>query len=509
MADGWSRAEVLDAGGSLPKPRDSHVGRCVTAVVPAYLYRVTVPLPPRRPVNLFERLVLSLARSGEAGAAAIQDHASLPALFAERLVHDLERRGFLDVRGSITERGAAVLEGEEEEEEPRFDVRYVLQDAIGGQLMPGGLTLEECDDLVVAGDDVLRARRSDQRSRTTVVLEATAGGQAFGPPSVSEVLDAVPAALKGLGVEFLDPRPTRCRLVVTAHAPTWAVDPHDWIILPPHCTALSHAWRSHTYDLLSKAAATSDDLREAIESMMHNSLPDPSTLSEFERAARYVRDALGEAVARRPGLQRYLVGLQTGLYRAEAISRRESRRESNVEWELLEAMEPASTSAGRAAENSLKAILKTHPYQGVPATTTVPNGAAGAEKREAWERNADLLSHALDVLGYAEHPKGGAPHGLVSACQDVRGASDGSGKRKLRSMIVMATLQATQEEAHPLRSAAAHHPTLIVDLDEVASRRNPATHDDDDEARTLSLQTLRDDADVIFRLARIALDTTK
>src|SRR5690606_38312242 len=111
MDAAWYNAEVLDLGGRMPHPRARHERRCLLVVVPAYAFRVSVPVPPQDPVNVFERLVLALVQAGVDDAAGIRSASLLPVRFADRLLRELGTRDLLIASGALTERGRDALTG--------------------------------------------------------------------------------------------------------------------------------------------------------------------------------------------------------------------------------------------------------------------------------------------------------------------------------------------------------------------------------------------------------------
>lgn len=487
----------------MPHPRSRHERRCLLVVVPAYAFLVSVPVPPRDPLNVFERLTLAFVRAGVRDATAIGDASSLPEPFTERLLHELRGRDLIGGSGALTERGLAALSGAPPGDAPFYDHRYVLRDGLMGTCLPGTLTQETYRALAEAGDDAFRWRGRDVRVRGIHTLKPTLG-ERLPAPTPEEVRSFLPHAVSEAPIDYVDAWPTPCKLLVTVHFPPGAVDSEDWYVRPPSeaVRAVPVPWAGGLRDVLAGAVEQAPLFRSALTELVDDLMDDPHDLGPYDRAAREVRRRLGPTVASIASLHRYLIGMQKGLYSAEALEARGQRSDVNVQWELLDVLEPASVYAGRALEASLKALQDSHPYEGLPAPSR------SSSKHDAFNDNQALLTQALSELGFLPHPGGGAPNAMVAACWGLNEGRPAGRRPSLRALLAMAVLQATREDRHPLRLAAERHPRLIVQVDEVAARRNPAAHDADEEARALTLDELRDDADVVYCLAEIALSLT-
>ena len=501
METAWYNAEVLDLGGRMPHPPARHAGRCLIVVVPAYSFLVSMPVPQQDPLNVFERLVLALVQAGVGDAEAIHATSLLPVRFADRLLRELEQRDLIDASGALSERGRTALSGGPPGEPPMYDHQYVIRDELTGTCLPGALTQETYSALAEAGDDAFRWRSRDSRTRSVHTLKPILGEQ-LPPPTPEEIRAFLPRAVSEEPIEYVDTWPTPCKLLITVHFPPGAVDSDDWYVRPPSegVQAVPVLWAGGLHDVLAEASKYHSPFHSALAAFTNDLMDDPHDLGAYERAARDVRSRLGPSVASIASLHRYLIGMQKGLYGAEALEARGVLSSGNVQWELLDVLEPASIYAGRALEASLKALQDGHPYEGIPAPSR------SSDKQDDFNDNKALLTQALTELGFHHHPGGGAPNALVAACRGLNVGHLPGGRPTLRALLSMAVLQATREERHPLRLAAQRHPRLIVQVDEVAARRNPAAHDADEEARALTLDELRDDADVVYCLAEIALN---
>ncbi|GAA3201672.1 hypothetical protein GCM10010468_14980 [Actinocorallia longicatena] len=117
------------------KPPDDRSNRICVAV-PAWAYRVTAPVLPRRGLDLFEKVVLGLCQSGLREPAAIGARIGLHPMLCRHIIDQARYRGLLEPAGELTAPGLHALRTGSVAEETSWSVRYVFQSPDDGDLWP-------------------------------------------------------------------------------------------------------------------------------------------------------------------------------------------------------------------------------------------------------------------------------------------------------------------------------------------------------------------------------------
>jgi hypothetical protein len=103
---------------------------------PTYAWKVLVPITTQRPLNVFQRAVLKLVRSGEHEVMKIADMLDLSPDLIELVILELEDEGCVTTAGKITQRGKDVLDELVSDDDEEFRVVHVFKDALTGEVWP-------------------------------------------------------------------------------------------------------------------------------------------------------------------------------------------------------------------------------------------------------------------------------------------------------------------------------------------------------------------------------------
>ncbi|MEU6431139.1 hypothetical protein ABZ860_35030 [Microbispora sp. NPDC046973] len=110
--------------------------RRIHVTVPAWAYRVTAPLIPRRGLDLFQRVVLGLCEAGVRTPDRVSELTGLHVRLCAYVIDTAKRDGLLDRGGEPTERGRAAMRTGSTDEDTEWAVRYVFYDPVTGDLWP-------------------------------------------------------------------------------------------------------------------------------------------------------------------------------------------------------------------------------------------------------------------------------------------------------------------------------------------------------------------------------------
>lgn len=103
---------------------------------PTYAWRVLVPTTREHPLNIFERAVLKILRTGELDVSRISEMLELSPELVGLILLELEEKHCIKVGGAITQRGIDLLEDLVSESHEELQVVHVFTDGITGEVWP-------------------------------------------------------------------------------------------------------------------------------------------------------------------------------------------------------------------------------------------------------------------------------------------------------------------------------------------------------------------------------------
>lgn len=102
---------------------------------PVEIWAVQVP-PPGSGINVFQEAILGLLASGVRDLPELAKQLALDKdLVAFILAQELQPRGWIDQRQTVTEKGRQALQGQTDPDQP-LDVKYAFRDRLSGQWLP-------------------------------------------------------------------------------------------------------------------------------------------------------------------------------------------------------------------------------------------------------------------------------------------------------------------------------------------------------------------------------------
>lgn len=180
------------AASSLPRARflafgDISAGRPddrVYVTIPAWSFRATAPLIPRRGLDLFQRVVLALCQAGVRAPDRLHELTRLDARLCAYVIDQSRKEGLLDGTGNVTDLGRAVLRSGTVDNDTEWAVHYVFYDPVTGYLWPRTVgRLPDAEVVEVTAKDVVVDLGTAGRPGKVRALRMRMDGVTYGSPS--------------------------------------------------------------------------------------------------------------------------------------------------------------------------------------------------------------------------------------------------------------------------------------------------------------------------------------
>jgi hypothetical protein len=423
---------------------------------PVLAWRVVAPRPRPRRLNLFERAILGLRRSGETHAESIAERLLIDRDLAAHISLELQGMDCLDARGMLTERGQRMLK-EDESEAIEQTVGWIFTDPFSGDVWPrfhaGELPYAETE-LNERGRPVLLSGSvgNPRRNRAFAVLPWPNEPIRESQPRAEDVLRAVRAHRRQHAweeepevadapslqrVSFVSDDPTAHLLALRA----WPDEARDWHVDDPFGLGESAKLRRW----LEARFTTQPALRDWVVPPPDGDLVSADLKSLAVRAAWDVEARI--PLANKEGLFERLVAMQRALLETGLPDCPDDK------WDDV------TVKAQRAVERMLHDLRESHPPRAMLAQDVALNEL--------------LLNDLAKTAGFhTPLPPSLARvrHGKVQNAAQYGGGS-------LRPLLVLALLSTAGLDQHPLRRAAAEAPDLLHRLDAVATVRDSSAHE--------------------------------
>jgi hypothetical protein len=430
---------------------------------PVIAWRVLAPVPRDHRVNVLQRAVLGLARGGIVAIHEMASRLRLSPDLVALIVQELLGLKFLNRQGELTPQGRTVLE--EIEGEPPVDMRvgHVVADAFTGKLWPrfmvGDLPIVDTvpDDggwpIMVSGSI---GKPWEDRTRTVLPRQDAIVRQ----PEPREILEAARRHRRqrhlldlsdGQGVprmnqvSFIDdmPRPHFFALCVRRHsAGEWTVD-----------DPFGHGESFEHRERIEQRLDGDPSLRLWLAPLV-GTVDGQATLTTLQVDARWkVDERLTIAMRQQERLYELTVAMQRALLEAQSPGAPADK------WDDV------LVKAQRAIERCLAAVNTQFRDRRSPAFSKLLKDD-DVFNREYLNRLAKRLKFDAPL-----------PANLVGVRRGKVQSAEQSTAGSLRPLLLVAMLHAEIAEHHPLRTAAASAPSLLHQLDALATGRDRAAHD--------------------------------
>lgn len=472
---------------------------------PVHAFKLLIPTPRNRALNLFQRAVLDLCRAGMRWPEQISARLELPTDLVDFLLDQLRDIDLLDQAASPTERALRLLA--EEDEPPEIEeVAWVFVDGLSGRLWRrlrrGELPVTDCADLpdqqhsvrlrrgTIGNPRFDNARYLWPDGRAPVVLRPSARdiikaarshrrrAMAFRQEwekANPDVLD--PNLLARQGVRVLSPVGEPTFITVCLFAPDDAGQ-RSWMVTDPCGLGVSDLLRPTINDL---AQQDQQGMRRLIERLTGEAWQVDETelaqvLDDAARAAgERVRLRLGEAVDLLPvEALGHLAGAEEALAHAHAGGPGMAR-----------ALEDAYGKAHTALETVLGWLVGLYPDPELLAALT-PDP----------EHNADLCMNVAVILGFETTDE---TRRLLRVSRAVVKGALLDGNRSLPGRLTAALLATRLHHPYPLAGLGRDCPWALALMARFQQLRNRGQHFSE---RPPNLAEASADQDRLFDLLR-------
>lgn len=488
---------------------------------PARAYRVVAPRVRQRQLNVLQRAIMGLCRTGAHRVDEIAAHLSVHRDLVGHIISELDDRGYLDKHGLPTEHGVRVLE-EDSFESEEMVAGYVFQDPWSGELWPRFVeSLEYCEREFNAkgfASVLLGTTGKPRRHHLFTVLPRAQLTPST--PNAAAIVQAVSLHRKGLRfregndhddepvgsyvasnvqidrVSFIEEKPQPVFLLTYLYVPESGADATDWHASDPF------------------GFGQSARLRRRVEAVMHddpglfgvvNRLVGETLHASYEEQHRWL-----EAIQLQAGLEidrRLTVGFRTHSVFDQMLELEAARQEMRS----LDCECPARriNEVLRAGSKVLEAVFAwiatLHPLGDIWKRVYVRR----FDRREGRQRFvpqpnrkicAATYKGAFHSLGFTARIPGAF---LKVKPEQVRSVSEFGDSWRLRPLVTATALLAQRDPTHPLARAASIAPHLLIDIETVAAAGGEAGHAN---ANSVAPQLAEQHVDKVYDVVSVLLD---
>jgi hypothetical protein len=445
------------------------MGRRRALLWPVLVWHVIYPTPVRSALNIFQKTILRLARSG---CVSSKDQALMMGLSSDLVAFIAEKelgaQQLLDSSGRPTPKGVAAIQGDEDADKD-LRIGYVFQDAVTGALMPrfseGLPEIEAEEDGPEAWPRFVLSRATGREIRPFCVL----GHRQHPPPTSQSLLDAYhtyrfhyrqrevgevvdsdqsPSKVNLRGIEAIGAEPQAMQLLIWVQA------------------AEADGWR----------------------------VRDPFNVLEF---APWLRQSVEVALPVASGLGKYLEAVLASDLRSNSSEGQSAELTARVELEMLS--RPWVLAAPEVAEQMEIVLRRSYQISATPSPLPEDLNSLAIETQKLGEaalkwclrrwpvdrrrlpRREEMLSMSvawwLDFyanLGLPCLTQGAIQRLAQQKWADVETALK-SGKRSLKALTAAGVLSSIEHLDHPFRRFTAEELALET-LFQMADERNAAGH---------------------------------
>jgi hypothetical protein len=465
---------------------------------PAWAYRVVAPSPRRRKLNTFQRAIMGLCRAGLNNNERVAEKLAVHQDLAAFILIELTELGYLDSYGIPTERGLAVIAGDEDDDHDLV-CGFVFQDPWTGELWPRFVEqLNYCEleyrdngfPQLVRGSKgkrrlqsafmVIPDRIPDPSRPTPKQVMLAVAGQRRAIRQVNQL--AEPEDEHDVEVDLSPVRLGRVSFIEDQAAPVFlttyfyltgktgnVADSKDWYACDPFGMGTSNRLRRSAETVMQGKRPLLDVVDRLVAGGVHGGIEEHRAYFEL------LRMKASRAVDRRLSLNirvssAYEELVEMELQRQHAISLGRSCGDTQLKAGLrgcLKSLE--ALFAGMAQDYPLGDIWRRVYVERTNKKTGRCDWVPFDERKLI---RAEFLK-AAEQVGFSSS----VPESFLNVKPgQVRNVADRGDHWRLRPLVAATLLKAQEDAEHPLRSAAARDPNLLADIDKVAEAGGAAGH---------------------------------
>lgn len=459
---------------------------------PAWMFHAVAPRVRSRRLNVIQKAVLGLCRSGVSSSDQIAKPLGLHSDLASFICEELRQKGMLHANLAITDRGTETLL-EETIDSHDSVAGYIFSDPWSGKLWPRFVeTLDYCEvsdtdesnskiefgstgspfsrqalrvasnafdwPPTPASSEIVRAALSHRRMLRNGSQSADEENPLSSSTSVTEDISRA---------SLVTERPEPVFLLTFVYCPSLDSSDGEWHAADPFGLGSSPALRRHIERQMQTDKALASKVRKTIGKSLHENLANYREWTERIRqdAALSLDSLFGFGIRRLLGYED-LLAIETAKHQSEYLGGDISQ--GNIRQTL--------TYGRRALEALLVQVAKTFPLKGIWKQTYASLGGRflPISDRAFLESKFNAAAGAVGfTTPLPESLLGVKPSHIRSVC-------DYGEAWRLRALF-MATLLAARDCAeHPFRLAAADSPGIPTDFETIAAAAGEAAHHSSD-----------------------------
>lgn len=487
---------------------------------PAWAYRVIAPRVRQRKLNVLQRAIMGLCRTGVHRIDSIAECLSVHADLVAFILSELSNIGYLDQHGLLTEQGMRVLE-DDSFETHEMVAGYVFQDPWNGDLWPRFVeSLDYCElEFNENGfpSVVLGPTGKPRRYRTFTVLPRSHISPST--PSAAAIVQAVAQHRKGLRfkdaddrdneilgnfvasgvqisrVSFVEEKPQAVFLFTYLYVPESDAGATDWYVCDPFGLGQSVRLRRRVEAVIHDVPGLFDVVDQLVGETLH---------ADYKDQLRWL-----EAIRLKAGFevdQRLTVNFRTHSAFEQMLELEAARQEMRSLGQ--DCPERKINEVLRAGVKVLEAVFVSlavsHPLGNIWERVYVSRFERHTGKQRLMQQQdryvySATYEGAFRSLGFATP----IPEAFLNVKPgQIRSVAKYQDSWRLRPLVTATALLAQREPTHPLAQAAARAPNLISAIDDIASLGGGAGHANYD---SVAPQLAEQHADKVYNIVSILL----
>lgn len=462
---------------------------------PAWAYRVVAPRVRDRQLNMFQRAILGLCRSGINDPEIIGNKLSLHPDLAYVIMRELHSLNLLTQEGMTTKRGVQVLD-EEAFETHDMVSGYVFQDPWTGDLWPRFVErFDYCDlEMDQRGFPVLMLGTNGKPHRQSAFMVFPDSGLSPTKPLPEKVVAAVATHRKALKfnngsaswedeafsefvptnerierVSFVEENPLPVFLATYLYLPDAADDAQGWYIADPFGMGASARLRRRVEQVMQDQP----NLYKVVNRLVGRKLSEG--LEEQKQWLEMLRQSAELEVEQK---------LSLDIRRHETFSCLVNMALAHQEVKQLADHCPENKindvlrSGSKVLEKMFSELQNRYPFGDIWKRVYAERiDRQTGERRLEQQQDKRLLSEIYKSAAVAAGFSGSIPKSLLSVSPgQIRSVVEFQDSWRLRPLISATLLLAKENEGHLIREIASKYPQFLLDCEEVAKRGGAAGH---------------------------------
>lgn len=486
---------------------------------PAWAYRVVAPRVRDRQLNMFQRAVLGLCRTGLTDAESIGRKLSIHTDLTVVIIRELYSLALLTTEGRLTKRGEQTLIDDEYTAHDMVS-GYVFQDPWTGDLWPRFVDkFDYCDlEMDKSGFPILVMGTAGKPHRQSALMVFPDNGLSPARPLPDKVVSAVFAHRKAVKfnnnsanweeetfsnftptnvpihrVSFVEENPVPVFLATYLYLPEATEDVQGWYVADPFGMGASARLRKRVEQVMQGQPNLYSVVNRLVGRRLNDGLEEQKQWLEMLRqnAELEVEQHLTLDIRRHEAFS-YLVDMAFAHQEAKQL---DDRCPGGKIHDVLR-------SGVKVLEKIFSELQTRYPFGDIWKRVYAERidrqtGSRILVQQKDKKLLAEIYRSAAAAVGFT----GSIPGSLLAVTPgQIRSVVEFQESWRLRPLISATLLLAKENEGHPLREIAGQYPQFLDDCDQVARQGGAAGHAGDEKFEIADADDL---VRLVFRLASV------